>query len=53
MAGLALSLPEPLQAAVVDPEVRVAVLDQDLCAGPVSGEVEEGQRVAVGQRVGL
>ena len=50
MPGLPLALPEPLQAVVEDPEVRVAVLDQELAASRLPGEVEEGQRVAVGQR---
>src|SRR5262249_51336165 len=53
MAGLAVSLPAAFEPVVVDPEVRVAVLDEDLLAPAVSREIEKGQRVAVGQRVGL
>ena len=36
MPRLPLALPEPLQAAVEDPEVRVTVLDQDLAAARVA-----------------
>src|SRR5215813_9867667 len=47
MSGLSVPLPQHLQVIAEDPEIRVAILDQNVVAGASAGDIYECKRVTV------